>query len=383
MQKHHDKKVRNVNIRMLLIIALVSMFAGCVGGGQGGSIGNTTSTGGNGGCGGAAQAATLGQPTVTLNTPAAGANQLSGCAYNINPNNIKVVIYVLTNQWYVQPFANAPFTDIASDGSWSSYTNPWDSIVVLLVNPANYTPQPTEITNPALDPGVIAYTEYPSGPVSLNFSGYTWGIKVSGDVNSSDQFNPGPNYWSNDPSVVHIAPDGLHLKITNIGGLWQSAEVYLTESLGYGTYTVCISSPLNGLDPKVVASPLYIYYVPGQELDIEYSGVGGLIPSPNNAQFVVQPYSVSGNILQYVQPSTAQFTSQMDWQADHVTFSTWNGWSSSPAAGDIIQQWTYTGAYIPPSGQERVHINLWLLNGSAPVNGIGNEMVINSFSFQP
>jgi hypothetical protein len=49
----------------------------------------------------------------------------------------------------------------------------------------------------------------------------------------------------------------------------------------------------------------------------------------------------------------------------------------------MIDQWTYTGSYIPPPGQERVHINLWLLNGNAPVSGAGNEMVIHSFAFQP
>jgi hypothetical protein len=324
-------------------------------------------------------APTAGPPTVTLDPPAAGASELSGHAYNIDTTKIKVVIYVLTNEWYVQPLVDAPFTDISSDGSWSSYTNPWDSIVVLLVNPANYTPAATEIANPALDPGVLAWTEYPSsGPVSLNFSGRSWGIKVSGDP-----FDPGPNLWSNDSSVVNVAADGLHLKITMVDGHWQCGEVYLLESLGYGTYTVQINSQLNQLDRNTVAAPLFIYAAPGQELDNEYSGAGGLIPSPNNAQFVVQPYSVSGNIVQYVQPSTSQFTSQIEWRADHVTFRAWNGWSNVPAAGDVIQEWTYTGAYIPSPGRERVHINVWLLNGSAPLRGIGDEMVISSFTFQP
>jgi hypothetical protein len=73
----------------------------------------------------------------------------------------------------------------------------------------------------------------------------------------------------------------------------------------------------------------------------------------------------------------------MEWAADHVTFWAWNGWSSTPAPTDIIFQWTYTGASIPPVGQERVHINLWLLNGSAPISGAGDEMIIHSFNFQP
>jgi len=106
---------------------------------------------------------------------------------------------------------------------------------------------------------------------------------------------------------------------------------------------------VDGLDQNTVAAPLFIYAAPGQELDNEYSGIGGLIPSPTDAQFVVQPYTVPGNIVRYAQPSTAQFTTQMEWRADHVTFTTWNGWANPPAPSDIIEQWTYTGSYIRPS----------------------------------
>ena len=355
----------------LLIIALVAASG-------------LTSCSGNSSSGGSSSGGTIpaGQASVTLNTPAAGATQLSGHAYNVDPTTTKVVIYALTNQWYVQPLIDAPFTNINADGSWTSSTNPWSSLVVLLVNPANYTPASTEITNPALDSNVLAWTIYPTGPISVNFSGRTWGIKTTGNV-SGDQFDPGPNFWSNDPSVVSVAADGLHLKITQINGMWQCGEVYLTQSLGYGTYTVQVSSHLDQLDQNTVAAPLFIYAAPGQELDNEYSGMGGLISSPNNAQFVVQPYTVPGNIVRYVQPPSAQFTSQMEWRADHVTFRVWNGWSSTPAPSDIIYQWTYTGADIPPVGQERVHINLWLLNGNAPLSGTGDEMIINSFTLQP
>lgn len=355
--------------RVWFVLALLSVavLVGC-GGGTGGT---SVSSGGP-----------QGQPSVSLNVPSSGATQLSGHAYNVDTTKIKVVIYVLTNQWYVQPLVDAPFTNINSDGSWTSSTHPWNAIVVLLVDPATYSPAATKITNPALDSGVIAWTQYPStGQTSLSFSGYTWGVKSTGS-SPGDQFDPGPNYWSNDPSVVSVATDGLHLKNTQINGVWQCAEVYLQNSLGYGTYTVQVSSRLDQLDRNTVAAPLFIYASPTQELDNEYSGTGGLVPSPNNAQFVVQPYTVQGNLVRYVQPSTAQFTTQMDWRADHVTFTAWNGWTSNPATGTIIYQWTYTGGNIPTPGQERVHINLWLLNGSAPVSGTGDSMVINSFTYQ-
>ena len=321
------------------------------------------------------------QPSVTLNTPSQGATQLSGHACNVDPTKAKIVVYALTNQWYVQPLADAPFTSIAADGTWTSFTFPWSSITVLLVDPSNYSPAATKITNPALDPGVLAWATYPAGPISVDFSGYTWGIKVTGAA-PSDQFDPGPNFWSNDPSVVSVAPDGLHLNIANIAGSWQSAEVYLTEPLGYGTYTVQVASRLDQLDQNTVAAPLFIYAATGQELDFEYSGTGGLIPDPYNAQQVVQPYTVVGNIVRYVQPPTAQFTSQIEWQADHVTFRAWNGWSSVPSASDVIHEWTYTGAYIPSPDSALVHANLWLLNGTAPAGGAGDSMVIRSFVFQ-
>jgi uncharacterized protein (TIGR03437 family) len=322
-----------------------------------------------------------GQPSVTLNTPAAGANRLSGHACNVDPAKIKVVIYVLTNQWYVQPLANAPFTTIAMDGSWSNSTNGWSSIVVLLVDPANYTPAATAITNPALDRGVLAWAEYPQGPIRVSFSGYTWGIKVTGNNNSSYSFDPGPNFWSNDTSVVQVATDGLHLRNVQFNGNWQSGEVYLTESLGYGTYTVQVASRLDQLGLNTVAAPLFLYTAPGQELDNEYSGVGGLIPSPYSSQFVVQPYTTAGNIVRYLQPAAAQFTSQIEWRADHITFRAWYGWSSVPAPGDVIYQWTRPGAPLPAPGNERVHINLWLLNGRPPASGIGDTMIIKSFTF--
>src|SRR5690349_3204096 len=75
-------------------------------------------------------------PCVSLHVPLPGAAQLSGHAYNVDPARIKVVVYVLTNEWYVQPLADAPFTDISADGSWTCSIHPWQSILVLLVDPA-------------------------------------------------------------------------------------------------------------------------------------------------------------------------------------------------------------------------------------------------------
>jgi hypothetical protein len=320
--------------------------------------------------------------SIVINT--ATQSSVCGHATNVDTTKIKVVLYALTNEWYVQPTIANPWTSIDSQGNWCNSTYPWSKIVALLVDPAKFTPVSANIYNPALEPNVLAWAVYPAEPISVNFSGRTWGIKMTGDDAPSYRFDPGPCYWSNDPSVVFVATDGsLHLKTKAINGLWQCGEVYLPKSLGYGTYTVQVSSHLDGLDRNIVAAPLFIYKDLTNELDNEYSGLGGMIPSPANAQFVAQPYTTPGNIVRYLQPSSDKFTTQMDWEPGYVSFRAWNGWSSIPASGDLIYQWVYTGANIPLPGQERVHINLWLNKDEPPLNGIGDEMVLNSFNFQP
>jgi hypothetical protein len=57
--------------------------------------------------------------------------------------------------------------------------------------------------------------------------------------------------------------------------------------------------------------------------------------------------------------------------------------SRRPAISSINNQWTYTGAQIPQPGNERARINVWLLNGKAPISLTGDRTTIKSFAFQP
>jgi hypothetical protein len=43
----------------------------------------------------------------------------------------------------------------------------------------------------------------------------------------------------------------------------------------------------------------------------------------------------------------------------------------------------YRGSDVPKPGDERVHLNLWLFGGAAPANGLGVEIVVESFAFAP
>jgi hypothetical protein len=53
-----------------------------------------------------------------------------------------------------------------------------------------------------------------------------------------------------------------------------------------------VESRLDRLDRNVIAAPLFIHADLNNEIDNEYSGSGGNIPAPFNAQFVAQPFTL-------------------------------------------------------------------------------------------
>ncbi|MBI4425951.1 MAG: PEGA domain-containing protein [Candidatus Kerfeldbacteria bacterium] len=313
---------------------------------------------------------------ITVAEPA----RIRGDARNIDARRIRVVLWALTNYWYVQPYIDSPYTTICGDGSWSNYTHPWNRIVALLVD-ETYVPGATRTFHPKNDPGVLAWAEYPSlrNDLPLQFSSRTWDIKVA-----ESPFGPGPNYFSDHPDNVFVDQTGrLHLKIVYRDGKWYCSEVLLPQSLGFGVYTVQIDSRLDGLDQYLVVAPVFTFESGTRELDFEAGG-DVLIPGANNGQFVVQPYTRAGNLVRFVMPAEAQTSCRIEWRADHVQFTVWKGHGSFPQAPeDVIYDWTYTGPDIPPPGGERLHANIWLFNGQAPANGEGAELILRSFTFQP
>ena len=224
------------------------------------------------------------------------------------------------------------------------------------------------MSNVDLTPFVMA--AYPT----LQFAGYEWAIKAG------DSLGPGPNYFSSNNDNVWVDNQGrLHLKITQQDGKWYCAEVYLMQSLGYGTYNFQVSSRVDLLDKNVVGSP-FIYRDHSLETDVEFSRWS--IEDGPNAQFVVQPYYNPGNREQFsMSLSNDASTHIIKWKSDAVSFKSAQGHYLNPPAGQVIHQWEYTGGDVPSESDELVHINLWLFNGQAPSDGNEVEMVIQGFTF--
>lgn len=83
------------------------------------------------------------------------AGRITGLA---KPGNYKIVIYAHTDQWYVQPLADDPLTDIAADGKWSNWTHLGRRYAVLVVRP-EFRPMAKTQMLPKVGDKVIAISE--------------------------------------------------------------------------------------------------------------------------------------------------------------------------------------------------------------------------------
>lgn len=300
---------------------------------------------------------------------------VQGIVECVDPNAVRVVLWAGTDQWYVQPFVNDPYTAVASDGTWRNSTHPWDKMVALLVDSTYIPVSPRHLSlHPSSDLGVLAWDEYPSPTANrtIDFSGYSWQVKEANFA------GPGPNYFSKSEANVWVDEAGLHLKIEYRDGRWYCAEVYADQSLGYGEYTFQVGSRIDSLDYRAVFAG-FIYDSDAREVDLEFSRA---LANPDNAQYVVQPYYHPGNILRFPMPSAPFSTHRFVWRSDSIQFTSWAGLEKESQPDSVIQAWTYTGPDIPPPGGERMRFNLWLFAGKPPLDEEGDEVIVKSFYYQ-
>lgn len=319
-------------------------------------------------------------PSITITN--ATESSVEGCVFNTTPNSIQVTFFARTDQWYVQPFVDDPYTEVDPDGHFQSFTHPWNALAAYIITPGLPVPATSTDILPLQVDGenVLAMTVYPPDfleQITRSFAEYRWYVKAGNGL------GPGPNNFSDSFENVWVDEGGaLHLKIMNREGLWWCAEVYLPEPLGFGTYTFTISSPVEVLDPQAVGAP-FLYRDDIHEIDIEFSRWGN--PEDiNNSQYVVQPYDRPGNLERY-QINLAGFresTHQIRWSSDRITFRSVLG-TDIDSEENLIHQWEYTGPDIPEAEGMLVHINLWLFRGRPPLSGEAQEMIVSSFSFLP
>jgi len=220
------------------------------------------------------------------------------------------------------------------------------------------------------------------GASEIVFAGHTFQVR-------SGEGGPGPNTWS--ANNVWIDERGhLHLKIANNAGQWSAAEIYTTESLGFGDYNFKVAGRLNSLDDNVVFGifnyPTALVGPDGtNEIDIEFATWGGAQPWHGN--WTVWPAVEGTPLTTYgheIPPEMTQSTHGFRWRPDRVKYY------SKPGIGDSgatpYAQWKFapddSSARIPQSALP-LHFNLWLFQGRTPVNQQEVEIVIVDFTFKP
>jgi hypothetical protein len=283
-----------------------------------------------------------------------------------------------TGLWWVQPFADQPFTDIRSDQQWQNFTHLGTEYAALLVEPEYHPPQTTERL-PEKGGPVIAVATAKGEPSrlmvsrTLHFGGYEWEIRgvPSNRGGATNNYDPG-NAWTD--------TDGrLHLRIARGLGEWTCAEVTLTRSLGYGSYSFDVRD-VSAMEPAAVLG-LFTWddamTDPNhRELDTEISRWGD--PGAKNAQYVVQPYYIPANVVRFSAPP-GRLTYSFRWEPGRASFKTVR---RADQSGETVAEHLFTSG-VPLPGGEAVHLNLYpFVNDKNPMQH-EVEVVIEKFEYLP
>jgi hypothetical protein len=289
----------------------------------------------------------------------------------------QIVIYAKsgTGLWWVQPFADQPFTDIHADKLWRNSTHLGTEYAALLVDQGYHPPETTQQL-PAKGGPIIAVATAQGEPGrmlvsrTLHFSGYEWEIR-------GEPSNRGGNTNNYDPSNAWTDTDGrLHLRIARGLGEWTCAEVTLTRSLGYGSYSFEVRE-VSHLEPSAVLGMFTwddsMTDLNHRELDTEISRWGD--PAGKNAQYVIQPYYIPANVVRFSAPA-GRLTYSFSWQPGRVSFKT------GRQGGESVAEHVFTSG-VPLPGGEAVHLNLYpYANQQSPLQH-EVEVVIEKFEYLP
>lgn len=354
---------------------------------------------------------TTGTPTIEITSVPdyRVVGNLSGVVTGVDFATHRVVTYIHVEGlgWWVKPTIAIPTVPINPDGTFSlnnlGTAGLDDSATIYFVAliPSNITPAsalgaasvPASVFSIALATDIVE--RYGR---TLEFAGRTWAVKEA-----RAPVGPGSNRFSFTNQDVFVDVFGkLHLTVNFHDGVWWSTEVILLEDLGFGTYAYSTASRLDTLDANVAfggftwdphGDETDIPGWPFREIDTE-SARWGDAGDPTNAQFVVQPFTVPGNLVRFTIPDLSaapELTQFFTWRACEVRFVTLQGIHSpfNFPPQDIIHEFVYAddpslNHIVPSAGRARFRFNLWIIEGQiVPMEGMSVEVVVSDFDFFP
>ncbi len=355
-------------------------------------------------------------PTIKITSvpPYAVNGSIDGEVTGIDFDTHKVCVYIQIEGlgWWTKPSFNVPCVEIDRDnGTFTANvaTGGLDNratIYCAALLPNNVDP-PEARSDPRIPPSLdpLAIDCSVRYGRTLEFAGYTWAVKEAplpvGPISVVPNLGQG-NRFSDRTEDVWVDDDGLHLTINSRDGIWWTTEVILLDSLGYGTYAFQTNSEVDILDANATFGAFtWDPYgdensVPGglnREIDFEDSRWGNP-KDVTNAQMVVQPFDVPGNLRRYTLPdlsSNPALTRFFTWQPEQIEFVALQGHHSpcDVPTESVIDEYLYrddpnSDHFVPTAGRETFRFNLWLNHNSLePAEGQAIEVVINHFRFMP
>ena len=305
---------------------------------------------------------------------------IAGRVRNARPGQ-RIIIYAHSGSWWVQPWPERPFIPIKADSTWSTETHLGFEYAALLVDP-EYHPLPTLGLTPTQG-GPVALVTIVKGTGtpqfarvgSLKFSGYDWDVRtIASDKGGTNNLYDPENAWTDTSGA-------LHLQIKRRGDRWSCAEIFLKRSLGYGMYAVTVRDTSH-LEPAAVFS-MFTFEEFGseqfyREMDVEVSRWGDAA-SKNNAQYVIQPFYIPGNLFAFTAPS-GTLTYLMRWESGRASFKTFRGRSTSGAP--VVSEHEFTSG-IPSPGQAKPRLIFYVVASDKNPLQKPSEVVIEKFEYFP
>ena len=177
------------------------------------------------------------------------------------------------------------------------------------------------------------------------------------------------------------AGGALHLRIAGRPGNWTCAEVALTRSFGYGTYSFVVRDTSH-LEPAAVLAMFTWDYAGGdennREMDVEVSRWGD--PASKNTQYVIQPFHVPANVARFTSPSGV-LTHSFRWEPGRVSFRTVRG-AADGAPPEVVSEHVFTSG-VPAPGAETVRMAFYVFGKNGQPLQNGAEVVVEKFEFLP
>ncbi|KAH3757203.1 glycoside hydrolase family 16 protein [Pelomyxa schiedti] len=217
---------------------------------------------------------------------------------------------------------------------------------------------------------------------SLAWSGYAWTQRDTHGVKSG----PGPNYFCAANAYVESGTEGdLVMSVAPdpsdpTSRPYCCSEVYLSNALGYGTYSFGVNGAVEeftDVDRNIVLG-LFLYKNDTLEIDIEFARWGAVSPSANNADYVNQPGGTGQIEMWKMTRGVANSTHEFTWTSNKISWV-----ATDDSTGTTVHSWSSSVPPIPQSSDELVvHINFWMMSGLTPAQKT-TYAKLSRFSFTP